>query len=130
MKKIELYVAADGTRFEDEEECIEYECNCELNTLNMKFFNYNNEEIAINKDNLAENAHIIKIPPNETKILANILKDYYLYFNADIDMLMTLLNNNDNIQGSIFYYDDDSGNWYNWTYEMDKLLKIAETVNK
>ena len=86
METITIYVAEDGTKFDDERECIDYEDKMliqKLYDLGMRFYDCDFKQIE--KENIVESKDIvyIYIPSEETYNLFVSAVDKYL-FNIEI----------------------------------------------
>ena len=89
METITIYVAEDGTKFDDERECIDYEDKMliqKLYDLGMRFYDCDFKQIE--KENIVESKDIvyIYIPSEETYNLFDSAVDKYLF---DIEIVYT-----------------------------------------
>lgn len=96
MKEITCYEAFDGTRFDDEDDCITYEHNHQakdgINGI-ILYTKRHEAEIARDWDNLASEldyAEYIYITTNEGYKLFFDVSEYHGYYTKGVDSIMTL----------------------------------------
>ena len=93
MKEVKYYVAEDGTRFESESECNQYESTIEseVNFDCAEFLDADKDLLKLNVRNASNIgfARFIVVKDAEAfKILYNYLHHVYESFNIDIDSIM------------------------------------------
>ena len=123
MKEITIYVAEDGTKFNTEEECRDYERS--LITVNAKLFDKNKKQITINS--LSEAYYIILNDVASLETIDNLLYEegesrisYDNFF--DIDELSYALG----FAPQLVYY---KGSWRWWNAQMAELEDIVSELN-
>ena len=123
MKEITIYVAEDGTKFNTEEECRDYERS--LITVNAKLFDKNKKQITINS--LSEAYYIILNDVASLETIDNLLyeegESHISYDNFfDIDELSYALE----FAPQLVYY---KGSWCWWNAQMAQLEDIVSGLN-
>lgn len=117
MEHIEYFLANDGTRFDDEEECLDYEFRQMLFPLknDLQFFNSKQEPIT-SADYLDRICYIIVKTDKALKTMYKIF-DYYGIISDNID------------RPSVYRYDFDRMKWRNVLAEMNALQSILTNLN-
>lgn len=126
MKEITKYIADDGTEFEDEDECLDYERTEKMKTIKgVKFFFENGKEISDyeNFEDLLDRTFFIRITDKDDfdkfeEMLYNEISYYY-----GTDGWRDLEN-----EIGLFFYDKDLDRWMNWDKQYDKLLEIRKKM--
>lgn len=120
METITIYVAEDGTKFDDERECIDYEDKIliqKLYDLGMKF--YDCEFKQIEKENIIESKDIvyIYIPSEDAYNLFDSAVDKYLF---DINI--------EYISNGYYYYNSTTGGYESLEENLKHLLTIKKSL--
>ena len=123
MKTVLYYLAVDGTRFEDEEECRDYEVKLQLkrHSKDFKLFNHEREEINLNTKYLVpDDVFYIIIKSIEG---ANTVGEWFRDYGAEspFDECGEWLN----AVGTWAYNDDySSQGWYKVEKKLDELENL------
>ena len=127
MKEITKYIADDGTEFEDEDECLDYERTENMRSIQgVKFFFENGKEITdySNLEDLLDRSYFIKITDkNDFAKFEELLYDE-LGCSYWADGWGSLKG-----EKGLFYYDEDRDCWVSWDEEYDKLREIRRKMN-
>lgn len=116
------YVADDGTEFDTEKECLEYESR--INDIKKCFILYG-EKLNKLADDSSESVHYLHIFERPTEVASYLYEEYGLGFNYDaLDRI------------GIYYYDND-GLWKyvdsmieDYTNRINELKSIATQITK
>lgn len=127
MKEITKYVANDGTEFENEYECLDYERTEGMKAIKgVKFFFENGKEITeySNLEDLLNRSYFIIITDrNDFDKFEDLLYDEFdcNYWAEGWE----------NLQGKtgLFYYDEYFDRWVSWDEQYDKLREIRRKMN-
>lgn len=118
-----IYIANDGTQFDDEDECIKHELNENVADIvannELLIFGSNNKMIHINDLNFYkefEKACYIVI---KTERAYNYLSDFCAYYGFDCPYI-----SNDNYKRS-YYYDFDN---YDWDEIKDRVSELKQEL--
>lgn len=126
MEQIITYVAFDGTRFNDEDECIEYEFmeNAKEYTDSFTLYNEDREPIKIshNEDALAETKFIIVKEAKAIPFLDGWMTDNFFY--KTIGKVAYRLNIENCI--GLWIWSDKEDTWKHWETEMAKMRELGE----
>ena len=125
MRELHLYIAEDGTNFEDEEECLAYEAAQSAKTLKGKVVLLGEHFEVIPLDNLADWKRIFFIFAKDVSAL------HELYDVWDWDF--TGMPAPDFLEGDtagLFAYDEDYDSWYHMGTRLQKLQAIADKAMK
>lgn len=121
MTEITKYMADDGTEFDFEDECLEYELEQKVKGIyGFKAYDCNGKEIKPSNyrdlDCFVSEARYIKVTDikgwNEFSELCEE-SDVYFYDGMD-----------DICEKGLYYYDEDHDYWENWEHEYEKLRAI------
>lgn len=117
MEHIEYFLANDGTRFDDEEECLDYEFRQILTPLKdgLQLFNSKKEPIK-SADYLDRTCYIIV----KTREALEALYAIFAYYG--------IISDNIN-RPSVYRYDFDRMKWCDVLAEMDALQNILTDLN-
>ena len=127
MREITKYVADDGTEFEDEDECLDYERTEKMKTIKgVKFFFENGKEISdySSLEDLVDRSYFIKITDKddfdklEEMVFDELHRHYWAYGWDDLKD-----------KTGLFYYDEAFDGWLSWDEQYDKLLEIRKKMN-
>lgn len=127
MTEITKYIADDGTEFEDEDECLDYERTTSMKKIQgVKFFFENGKEVTdySSLEDLLDRSYFIKITNEDD-------------FNKFEELLYDELGcsywadgwNSLKGEKGLFYYDEDRDCWVSWEAEYDKLREIRRKMN-
>lgn len=123
MKELIIYVAEDGKRFDNEEDCRIYERT--LITVNAKLFNSLKERITLNQ--LSELYYVILEDVASLEIIDNLLEEEgepcISSGNFDCDELSYSLE----FAPQLVYYDNLGWHW--WNNQMAQLEDITVGLN-
>lgn len=130
MREVHLYIAEDGTEFEDEQECLAYEAAQSAKTLlKGKVVLLDEYFKVIPLDNLADWENAFYIFTADT----SALHDLYEVWGRDLTGLYPPDFLNGDTAG-LFVYDEDYDNWYHMDNRIQSLQAIAgramKVVNK
>ena len=120
METITIYVAEDGTKFDDERECIDYEDKMliqKLYDLGMRFYDCDFKQIE--KENIVESKDIvyIYIPSEEAYNLFDSAVDKYLF---DINVIYT--------NNGYYYYNPTTGDYESLEGKLKHLLYVKNSL--
>lgn len=134
MQKVCYYIAKDGKKFEERDECIRYEFKMALTEHNLYnqlfFFNESKEQIDISDNEYFENVCAIIVKDG------NALQEYY---DIAIDTgiydefaysVYGMLKNLDSKLSGVWVYDYDNDEWQNLNEEADKIANKLEYWTK
>ena len=121
MRELHLYVAEDGTEFEDEEECLAYETAQSAKKLKGKVVLLNADFEVIPLDALEDWDRVYFIFVKDVSALHE-LRDVW---DPDLTGLYPPDFLNEDTAG-LFAYDDDADNWYHMGTRLQGLQAIAD----
>lgn len=126
MEKIIIYEAFDGTQFDDEDECAEYEFleNAKEYTDSFTLYNDAREPIKISFSSYALNEMKFVIIKEERAIpfLDEWMNDNY--FHETIGKVANRLNIESCI--GLWIWNDKEDTWKHWETEMSKMRELGE----
>ena len=126
MEKIITYVAFDGTQFDDEDECVEYEFLESAKEYPDGFALYNEArepiKISFNEDALNETKFVIIKEARAVPFLDNWMIDNY--FDETIGRVVNRLNIENCI--GLWIWDSEEYTWKHWETEMSKMRELGE----
>jgi hypothetical protein len=126
MEKIITYVAFDGTQFDDEDECVEYEFleNAKEYTDGFTLYNEAREPIKVsfNADALDKICFIIIKEARVIPFLDDWMADNYFY--ETIGKVANRLNIESCI--GLWLWDYKEETWKHWETEMAKMRELGE----
>lgn len=126
MEKIITYVAFDGTQFDDEDECVEYEFLESAKEYTDSFTLYNEArepiKISFNEDALDETKFIIIKEAKAIFFLDEWMIDNCFY--ETISKVADRLNIESCI--GLWIWDDKEETWKHWETEMSKMRELGE----
>ena len=127
MQEVIKYVADDGTEFEDEAECFDYERKILLTNFSnrgLKVYDYDKRELPIENyqriEDFFDDSWFIIIPNEVKDELAEIIRDNYQFD----PFLYCILDSKDD--ENFFYWDEDADLWKNYKYELATLLELGQ----
>ena len=125
MKELHLYIAEDGTEFEDEQECLAYEAAQSAKTLKGKVVLLDRQFKSIPLDNLAEWENTFFIFTKDVPALHELRKvwDWDLTGLYPPDFLFE-------DTAGLFAYDEDNDTWYHMGTRLQALQTIADKAMK
>lgn len=124
MEMITKYVADDGTEFEDEDQCLEYELR------NKKFYgfvayDFRKEPISIKDycclDDFVDDFRAIKVTDYEG------WREFELYCRENGVCFYDGLD--DICEKGLYFFDDDHDYWISWEYEYEKLRNLRKNYD-
>lgn len=126
MEKVIIYVAFDGTQFDDEDECAEYEFLESAKEYTDGFTLYNEArepiKISFNENALDETKFVIIKEARAIPFLDDWMADNYFY--ETIGKVANRLNIESCI--GLWIWDDKEETWKHWETEMAKLRELGE----
>ena len=125
MTELHLYIAEDGTEFEDEQECLRYETGCQAKELKGKVVLLDAQFNPIPLDNLGDWDKTFFIFVKDVPALHKLraVWDWDLTGMCIPDCLMG------DIAG-LFAYDEDYDTWYHLGTHLQKIQSIADKAMK
>lgn len=127
MQEVIKYVADDGTEFEDEDECLDYERKTLLANFSyrgLRAFDCNKKELPVENytdiGSLLDDSWFFIIPNAVKDEFAEAIREedwhseFYYYINDSKD------------DENLFYWDEDEDCWKNYKYELAKLLELGQ----
>ena len=126
MEKIVKYVAFDGTEFDCEEDCAEYELLVSAKEYSDSFSLYDEErnplKISYNEEALEKTVFVIIKEARAVPFLDNWMIDNC--FNETIGKVVNRLNI-ENCVGLWIWYNEEY-TWKHWETEMSKMRELGE----
>lgn len=126
MEKIITYVAFDGTQFDDEDECVEYEFLESAKEYTDGFTLYNEArepiKISFNGNALDETSFIIIKEARAIPFLDDWMADNCFY--ETIGKVANRLNIENCI--GLWIWDGKEETWRHWETEMEKMRELGE----
>jgi hypothetical protein len=126
MKKITKYLANDGTEFEFEDECLDYELKAKVREI-YGFTVYDCDGKEIKPDDYRDldcfigEARYIKITDVKGwDEFSELCEENDVYFYDGMD---------DFYEKGLYYFDDDHDYWLNWDSEYEKLRTIRRKMD-
>jgi hypothetical protein len=127
MQEVIKYVADDGTEFEDECECLDYERGqllTDFSNRGLRAFDKNKKELSV--ENYTEVGSLLD--DSRFFIIPNAVKDDFGEAVRDDNWNSNLP---DCIEDSeddenLFYWDEDEDCWKNYKYELETLLGLGQ----
>jgi hypothetical protein len=117
MERIEYWIANDGKRFDDEDECQRYEVSCAFNAIkdDFKAYGEDGKELPMPVDMVPDidKAYYLKV---ETDEAANVISDYSYDQGFDIDCR----------EAGLYYWDCASECWCNLEDEKKRIKEIED----
>lgn len=125
MKELHLYIAEDGTEFEDEQECLAYEAAQSAKALKGKVVLLDRQFKSIPLDNLAEWENTFFIFAKDVSALHELRNvwDWDLTGLYPPDFLFE-------DTAGLFAYDEDNDTWYHMGTRLQTLQTIADKAMK
>ena len=126
MKIITKYVANDGTEFEFEDECLDYEFKGTIREIyGFTVYDCKGKEIKPdeyrNLDCFVSEARYIKITDIKGwNAFTDLCEEQDVYFYDGMD---------DFYEKGLYYFDDDHDYWLNWDFEYEKLRTIRRKMD-
>ena len=121
MQEIIIYRADDGTDFEDECECIEYEWSSKAQKANFTLLTSDFKILPLDKRESYYDCNYVFIPDNTA------LKELRQVWDGDmVDVyLPDAFSEYEDVQPGLYVYDEDDENWFHLGARIDELTKIA-----
>ena len=125
MRELHLYIAKDGTEFEDEQECLRYEAGCQAKELKGKVVLLDAQFKPIPLDNLAEWDETFFIFAKDVPALHELRDawDWDLTGICPPDLLFE-------DTAGLFAYDEDCDSWYHMGTRLQELQAITDKAMK
>lgn len=127
MQEVIKYVADDGTEFEEEDECLDYERKTLLANFSyrgLRAFNGNKQELSV--ENYTEIESLLDI--SWFLIIPNKIKDEFaeaLQEEVGHNSFSYCIDDSEDDE-NLFYWDDQEDCWKNYKYELAKLLEFGQ----
>lgn len=127
MQEVIKYIAEDGTEFEDEDECLDYEKGMLLTDFSnrgLRAFGCNKNELSVenykNIESLLDDSWFIIIPNRVKDEFAEAIRSgcWYNYFPDCI--------HNSEDDENLFYWDGNEDCWKNYKHELATLLELGQ----
>ena len=125
MTELHLYIAEDGTEFEDEQECLAYEAAQSAKTLKEKFVLLYENFKVISLDNLADWERTFFIFTKDVSALHELREvcDWYLTGMCPPSFLFE-------DKAGLFAYDEDKDDWYHMGTRLQEIQSTADKAMK
>lgn len=125
MRELHLYIAEDGTEFEDEQECLDYETVQSAKELKGKVVLLDAQFKPIPLDNLAEWDRTFFVFTKDVSALHELREvwDWDLTGLCPPDFLFE-------DTAGLFAYDEDYDSWYHMGTRLQELQTIADKAMK
>ena len=125
MRELHLYIAEDGTEFEDEQECLAYEAAQSAKTLKGKVVLLDADFKVIPLDNLADWERTFFIFTKDVSALHELraVWDWDLTGLCPPDLLFE-------DTAGLFAYDEENDTWYHMGTRLQELQAIADKAMK
>lgn len=126
MKVITKYLANDGTEFEFEDECLDYELKGKIREIyGFTVYDCNGKEIKPDEyrdlDCFVSEARYIRITDIKGwNTFTDLCEEQDVYFYDGMD---------DFYEKGLYYFDDDHDYWLNWDSEYEKLRAIRRKMD-
>lgn len=127
MQEIIKYVANDGTEFEDEDECLDYERKTllvDFSNRGLRAFNGCKQELSVevytDVENLLDSSGFLIIPNRVKDEFSDAIRDY------DYNSFLSYCIDESEEDENLFYWDDQEDCWKNYKYELAKLLELGQ----
>ena len=126
MTKVTKYIADDGTEFEFEDECLEYELKEKIKDIyGFKAYDRNGQEIHPfdydDLDDFITDMMFLKITD---------VKGWEEFLDICDEERVYLLDGVDDIgEKGLFFFDEDHDYWTSWDYEYEKLRNIRRKMD-
>ena len=127
MQEVIKYVADDGTEFEDEDECLDYERKTLLANFSyrgLRAFDCNKKELPVENytevGSLLDDSWFFIIPNAVKDEFSEAVRDEYWHspFSDCID--------DSKDDENLFYWDEGKDCWKNYKYELATLLELGQ----
>lgn len=105
MTEVIKYIADDGTEFEDEQECVEYEFSCEAEKLEGRVWLFSSRQIPLDIQDYSsyEDAYYIFLADDQASCTLEALwPDFCCYFPRNLR----------DAKKGLWAYDEDYDSWY------------------
>ena len=127
MQEVIKYVADDGTEFEDEDECLDYERKTLLTDFSyrgLRAFDCNKKELPV--ENYTDVGSLLD--DSWFFIIPNAVKDEFSEAVREEDWLSPFPDCIDDSEDdeNLFYWDEDADLWKNYKYELATLLELGQ----
>ena len=126
MEVITKYVAEDGTEFEFEDECLDYELKGKIRDIyGFTAYDCNGKEIKPEEyrdlDCFVSEARYIKVTDIKGwDAFSDLCEEQDVYFYDGMD---------DFYEKGLYYFDDDHDYWLSWEHEYEKLRAIRRKMD-
>ena len=125
MQEVIKYVADDGTEFEDEADCFDYERKmlfADFFNRGLKTFDSNKQELSIEDytkvDSLLDDSWFIIIPNAIKDKFSDVIRaeDYPFHYCID----------DSEDDENLFYWDENTDLWKNYKHELATFLELGQ----
>lgn len=126
MEVITKYLANDGTEFEFEDECLDYELKGKIRDIyGFTAYDCNGKEIKPEEyrdlDCFVSEARYIKVTDIKGwDAFSDLCEEQDVYFYDGMD---------DFYEKGLYYFDDDHDYWLSWEHEYEKLRAIRRKMD-
>lgn len=128
MKEVTMYIANDGKKFDDYDECFDYEVSMESLELygQVAMFGLNGKQLCLEEDGILFSYHrceyIRFLNENAYEAFLGLIdKEGYGFFDSRGNNIDTI------IPGHIYHNPDNTG-WYDLTNHIESFSNLAETM--
>jgi len=127
MQEVIKYVAEDGTEFEDEDECLDYEKGmllADFSSRGLRAFDDNKRELPI--EDYIEIGSLLD--DSWFFIISNAIKDEFAKVMRDEDWWYSFsycINNSEDDE-NLFYWDENADFWKNYKHELATFLELGQ----
>lgn len=122
MREVHQYIADDGTIFEKEYDCVEYERDCKLaeHEAEISFYNERFEPLSLKSFNLEAAFYISLYDEQACEVIEELSKEMGLEspFNTYHELER---------RPGLYMYDGSLG-WRNWEQEYEELMNIKVSL--
>jgi hypothetical protein len=127
MQEVIKYVADDGTEFEDEDECLDYERKtllADFSNKGLRAFDCNKKELPV--ENYTEVGSLLD--DSDFLIIPNAIKEEFSeavreeVWHSPFPDCIDESEDDENL----FYWSDEVGYWKNYKYELATLLELGQ----
>lgn len=125
MEKVVYFIAEDGTQFEDEWECEQYEERLRIREVFKPFSCYDGDGCLLDTDGEnfnPDDVWYILVKEDSYEDGSYIDLDCFI-FNGTLPALIDVFKDTDT---TLIYYDHHLEAWHNWHKEFNELIEIKE----
>lgn len=125
MTEITIYRADDGTDFEDESECIEYEWGSKASKVHFTLLSHNHRILPTDRRDSYNDCFYVFVPNNVA------LKELRQVWDGDVvDSYLPDAFSEWDAQPGLYVYDEIGDEWYHLGTRIAELQDVADTAMK